>query len=67
MKTTHNHPVIFGRREAGCPRCAELAAGAPTRKGWGTRRQYEAQAIRAIQAHDCKRAGCGPVCTFGDW
>jgi len=20
--TTHNHQVIFGRREAGCPRCA---------------------------------------------
>ena len=64
----HDHPVVFGRREPGCPRCAELAAGAPARKGWGSqRRTYEAASIAAIRAHNCKTAGCGPVCTFGDW
>lgn len=28
MNTKHNHTLIFGRREAGCPRCAELNEGA---------------------------------------
>lgn len=67
-KTTHNHQVIFGRREAGCPRCAELSAGAPTRRGWGdAKRRFEAQSLAAIRAHDCRAAGCGVICTFGDW
>jgi hypothetical protein len=26
--TKHTHPVVFGRREADCPRCDELNAGA---------------------------------------
>jgi len=30
--TRHTHAVVFGRREAGCPRCAELSAGAPVRR-----------------------------------
>lgn len=67
MNTKHNHQVIFGRREPGCPRCAELAAGAAPRQGWSVRRTYEAQQIAAIRAHDCQKSGCGPVCTFGDW
>ena len=67
-ETKHNHPVVFGRREPGCPRCEELDAGAPKRKGWGWRRkEEERRRTRAIQNHDCKRDGCGPVCTFGDW
>lgn len=66
--TKHNHQVVFGRREAGCPRCAELAAGAPARKGWGSRRrEFDAASIAAIRAHNCAASGCGPVCTFGDW
>lgn len=51
-KTKHNHEVIFGRRVDGCPRCAELAAGAPARRGWGwAKKQAEAQQLRAIEAH----------------
>lgn len=67
-KVIHTHPVIFGRREPGCPRCAELSAGAPVRKGWGAaKRAFEAAHIAEVRAHDCRAAKCGPVCTFGDW
>jgi hypothetical protein len=66
-RTQHSHPVVFGRREAGCPRCGELSSGAPARRGWGhQKRQFEAAAVAAIRAHNCRAAGCGPVCTFGD-
>ena len=67
--TKHNHPMVFGRREAGCPRCAELNAGAPVIRwaGMDSKRRFEAQSIAAIHAHNCAAAGCGPVCTFGDW
>jgi hypothetical protein len=42
QKTSHTHAVVFGRRVADCPRCQELASGAPaprtlramTRHGW---------------------------------
>jgi hypothetical protein len=59
----------FGRLAApgACPRCDELRAGAAPRAGWGDRRRrFEAARSAAIYAHDCKRSGCGPVCTFGD-
>jgi len=67
MTTKHTHRMVFGRREAGCPRCEELSAGSePIR--WARKSQKQVEARRAaIRAHDCKRAGCGPVCTFGDW
>jgi hypothetical protein len=29
--------------------------------------ERDAQRIRDIRSHNCKLAGCGPVCTFGDW
>ena len=71
MTTKHtcnngNGPA-FGRKTAGCPRCDELLAGAePVR--WATSRaQIDRQRIAEIRTHDCKRSGCGPVCTFGDW
>ena len=68
MTTLHTHQLIFGRRETGCPRCAELAAGAPAVKGWGAaRRESDARLIREIRAHDCKASSCGPVCTAFDW
>ncbi len=58
----------FGRRKPGCPRCDELAAGAPPRKGWGaSRRQADALRSAAIRAHRCSVSGCGPVCTAFDW
>lgn len=32
-----------------------------------TRKEREAQFLRALKAHDCKASRCGPICTFGDW
>lgn len=68
MKARHNHQVVFGRRVAGCGRCAELAAGAaPVR--WASRR--EADAVQDVRDHFASErhlsGGCGPVCTFGEW
>jgi hypothetical protein len=63
----HDHPVVFGRREAGCPRCAELAAGAPVVRWARSRREFDRRAAVANARHDCRSAGCGPVCTFGEW
>lgn len=51
-----------------CSRCFELQMGAPRCEGWGgSKRADEAQRIREIAAHDCRRSGCLPICTFGDW
>ena len=59
---------VFGRLTRGCPRCDELLAWAEPVVWASTRRQRaERQRIAEIRAHDCKRSGCGPVCTFGDW
>jgi hypothetical protein len=58
----------FGRLDPTCPRCQELTAGAAPRSGWGSvRRQQDARRLEDIRAHDCKRRGCGPVCTAFDW
>lgn len=66
--TPHNHQVVFGRREAGCPRCAELASGAAPVKGWGQdRKQQERNLAAAIRSHSCQVSKCGPVCTAFDW
>ena len=68
MTTKHTHPVIFGRKVADCPRCAELSAGAaPVRWNISYRREQEARRIADIRNHDCKRSGCGSVCTAFDW
>ena len=66
--TTHNHKLVFGRNEAGCPRCEELKNGAEPVKGWGWRkRESDARRTLEIRNHDCKKSGCGPVCTAFDW
>ena len=68
MATKHNHQLVFGRREAGCPRCAELDQGAqPVRWKCDSVSANEARRMREVKAHDCKARGCGPICTFGDW
>jgi len=67
MTTQHTHPVVFGRKVAGCPRCGELVAGAPVVRWRQSSKQADAQRCREIRAHNCKASGCGPVCTFGDW
>lgn len=67
----------FGRRAAGCPRCAELAAGAPARNGWqqdyfAAKAHNERVAKLSREAHYAPggphaTGKCGPVCTFNDW
>lgn len=59
---------VFRTYDKSCPRCKELAAGALPRAGYGDRgRQQAADSLRWLRAHDCRVAGCGPVCTYGDW
>ena len=68
MTTKHTHVMVFGRRVAGCARCAELAAGAMPVAGWGAaRKRADAQRLVWIREHNCKTAGCGPICTAFDW
>lgn len=66
--TQHTHPVVFGRKVDGCPRCTELKLGMPARQ-WGGYSGRPAQASRMaeIRAHDCKASRCGPVCTAFDY
>ena len=76
MTTKHTHIVVFGRKVADCPRCAELIAGAAPVRWNGLSRaeaRYREESDRsAIAAHFApngphSRGACGPVCTFGDW
>lgn len=67
MTTKHNHPVVFGRKVAGCARCEELKAGAAPVAWSHTRRDSDYQRLRDIRAHQCGPSRCGPVCTFGDY
>jgi hypothetical protein len=65
--TKHTHAVVFGRREDGCPRCAELDAGAaPVVQSWRKRESDDARLSREIREHQCGTS-CGAVCTFGQW
>jgi hypothetical protein len=62
----------FGKRVPGCPRCAELASGAPARDGWqkpyfSKKKRDEKARSRAIREHDCKKHGCSVVCVAFDW
>lgn len=69
-KTTHKFDCkkAFKNYDMTCPRCLELAAGAAPRAGYGTGRKVEeARRLVSIKAHNCKQAGCGPVCTAFDW
>jgi hypothetical protein len=66
--TTTKHTCggpVYGRKTPGCPRCDELIAGAaPVQWHKATRFSYT---IDEIRSHDCKKSGCLPICTFGDW
>ena len=67
MATTTKHTCggpAFGRKTPGCPRCDELLAGAAP-VVWNITLQPQAP-YRPVQ-HDCRTAGCGVVCTHGDW
>ena len=66
MMTQHTHPVVFGRRVDGCPRCAELSAGAAARRGWGWQAKADgARRLAAIRAH-VHGPDCGPCCVRFD-
>ena len=70
MKTLHSSTCkrVFSRYDATCPRCQELAAGMAPREGWGDRKRQDYERfLRDLKAHDCKKSGCGPVCTAFDW
>ena len=68
MTTKHTHQIVFGKKVDGCPRCEELKAGAAPVQGWGARaKAMEARRIIDIRNHDCRKSGCGPVCTAFDW
>ena len=63
MVTKHTHPVIFGRKVAGCPRCAELLAGAPVVQWRPSHAQEDARRCAEVRAHFDKElrayiAGC---------
>ena len=69
--TTRHSPncrKAFARLDPTCPRCKELAAGAPRRQWYAARRiEQDRQRVAAIRAHDCRKSGCGPICTAFDW
>ncbi len=69
--TKHTHPVVFGRKVDGCPRCEELKAGAAPIQWAPSFKQRDAQRCREIAAHFSSHqhlsGGCGVVCTFGEW
>lgn len=81
-ETPHNHRTRpFGARVEGCPRCAELTAGAPQRESEAARRQrLDDQHAAEIRAHFApghnercshmrqnEHGHWHGVCTFGDW
>lgn len=66
MTTKHTHKVVFGKRVADCPRCTELDNGAePVRWRNGNTNGYPTN--QQLRQHNCRQAGCGPVCTYGDY
>lgn len=66
--TKHNcGGPVFGKRTAGCPRCDELSAGAEPVRWANSTKADDEQRAREIRSHNCARAGCVSVCTFGQW
>lgn len=63
----HTHAPRYGQHVPGCPRCAELKAGAPPVRGWKRATRYSGSTERDSRNHSCAQSACGPVCTFGDW
>ena len=57
----------FGRLTKGCPSCEEILNGYREPVKWRIGDRLEAERIRAIRTHDCRKSGCGPVCTAFDY
>ena len=64
--TKHTHQVVFGRKVDSCPRCQELAAGAPPVR-WSNSQRDDERQLAEVRRHNCQASHCGVVCTFGDW
>lgn len=63
MSTSHTHGPNFGQREPGCPRCQELAEGAPARSGYWTPKYaglesaaWGADGVKDLTAEETRRA-----------
>lgn len=70
IKTAHkaNCKRVFKNYDRTCARCLELANGAAPREGWNNAKDRAYQQFkRALDAHNCLTANCGPVCTAFDW
>lgn len=72
LKHSNECTMQFGRKDPECARCAEMIAGAPSRSGWQksyfTKKQQEENLVRTqVREHDCKKSGCGYVCTAFEW
>lgn len=72
--TAHSHEckMAFGRKDKKCHRCVELLNGDASREGWQKsffqkKKEEESKHLTEIREHNCKKSGCGTVCTFGDW
>lgn len=74
MNTKHKSDCkrAWRRYDKSCPRCQELAVGAPPREwNWVDPKLRDAERADEIKAHfnseRHRNGGCGPVCTFGEW
>jgi hypothetical protein len=66
-ETQHNHERMpFGRQVKGCPRCIELAKGAPKREGFRDHRdRLDAQRAEDIRRHFADpNSGCDHLTCF---
>jgi hypothetical protein len=72
MSTAHKTDCarVFKRYDMSCPRCQELAGGAPARAGWNDlKKRNELMRVEAIRQHDftaCAKQHHG-VCTCFEW
>jgi hypothetical protein len=58
LKHSNDCKMAFGKKDAECPRCAEMLAGAPARSGWqkdfyDIKKRADAMEKAAIKAHVC--------------
>lgn len=63
--------MVFGRKDANCPRCQELIAGLAPRRWAPSFAQRDTQACHEVSAHFASHkhlsGDCGVICTFGEW
>lgn len=73
MKHKEDCKMVFGRKDATCPRCQELLAGAAPRDGWQAsyyknKASEESRTSRAISQHFASEEHKKEtMCTAFDW